>query len=155
MRQIARQPFRHCDAVGRGPARTDHSQHERLQKFHFSANEEQDRRIEDLAQRLRVARIANRDQLSPRLHHLFLLHRGVFKGASAGNGLRHRTADPAAFELRTRSPEDGLRRAETVEQFSGCSGAKARNQLQCQPVKLLFPGQDRCMHASGPLRFLP
>ena len=109
VRQVGREPLGDSQAVGRGAARPHHAERDRLQQFHTPARVQQNRRIEDLAQRLRIARVAHGDHHGSGLRHLLLLRHGVFKRAAAGDGLRHRTAHAGGLQFRARGAEDGLR----------------------------------------------
>ena len=59
--EVAGEAFGDGEAVGRGTAGADDAEADGLQQFDASAGEEQDGRIEDLAQRLGIARIADGD----------------------------------------------------------------------------------------------
>jgi hypothetical protein len=92
------------------------------QEFHASAGEQHNRRIEDLAQQLRIARVAQRNHHGAGLRHLLVLPGRVFKGDAAGDGLGHRAAYAGRFQLRARSAENGLRSTEALQQLGGCAG---------------------------------
>ncbi len=88
--QVRRQPLGDRQSVGRRPARSDDSQHQGIQQLDTAARKQHDRRIEDLAQQRRVARIAIASPATaPDSQHLLLLRRGVLERAAAGDALRH------------------------------------------------------------------
>ena len=139
-------PFRHGQAVGGGTARAHHAEAEGLQEFDASAGEQEDGGIEDFAQRLRITRVADGYGNGAALRHLFLLGGGVFKGTSAGDGLRDSAGDAGAFQLRARGSKDSLWRSKAIQQLSRGSGSQTRDEFQCQPVKFFFPAEDGGLH---------
>src|ERR1039457_2438485 len=146
VRQVPRQALGHCQAVGRRTPRPHYPQADGLQQLDAPAGEQQYRRIEDLAQRLRIARIADGDRHGGALRHLLVLRGGVFKGASAGDGLRHGATDAGALQFGARGAKDGLGSPKAIQQLSRSSGAQTRDEFQCQPVKFFFPAEDRRWH---------
>jgi len=50
MRQIAREALRHGEPVGRGAAGADDPEAQGVEELHTAPGEEQERRVEDLAQ---------------------------------------------------------------------------------------------------------
>lgn len=99
-------------------------------------NEEHRRRVENIEQAGRVARVAHGDQLDTGLFQLFVLADGFLKGASAGDALRHGRRQAGRFELGRRGAENRSGGAEDADQLAGFAGAQAGNQPQCQPVEL-------------------
>ena len=111
---------------------------EGLQQFQASAGEQQNGRIEDLAQQSRITRVAAHDGHGAMLSHFALLVEGVFEGAAARYALGHRAADSRRYQFAARGAEYRLRRAEPVEQFACHPGAQAGDQGQRHPMQFLF-----------------
>ena len=102
VREVAGEALGDGQAVGRGAAGSDDAEADGLQQFDASAGEEQDGRIEDFAQRLGIARVADGDCDGAGLRHLLLLGGGVFKGAAAGDGLGDGAARRRRLRVRVR-----------------------------------------------------
>src|SRR5262245_29485280 len=92
---------------------------------------------------------------APGFRHLLLLGYGIFKSATAGDGLRHRARDARAFELGAAGAEDGLRGTEAIEQLARGPRSQARYEFQSQPVKLVFPDEDGGLHEGALHRTIP
>ena len=114
-----------------------------LQQFDAAAREQHDGRIEDLAQRLRIARIADGHQLRRRPRPSSPAGRRRPRRCSRWRSIaRRRRSTPTAFEFGARGAEDRLRSAEAVEQLIRGSGSQTRDEFQGQPVKFLVPADD-------------
>jgi hypothetical protein len=68
---------------------------------------------------------------------MLLIH-GILERASAGDALGHPGRDSGGLELGTRSPEDGLRGSEDLDQQSQLTRAQPGNHAQREPVQLLL-----------------
>jgi hypothetical protein len=133
--QIAREHGRGVLPVGRAASRADHRHARLIQTLLPRAlHVERDGRVENLSQQCGVNAVVQEQYVRAHLAHaLDLRGRAVeeFARDDALNrfGLKAHRLKPGA-----RGAEDGLGRAETLQELSGHARADARRHVQCYPL---------------------
>ena len=128
VRQIARQPLRHSQSVGRGMASADHRYPGLGDRIHASAYIKDERRIVDLLQLCGIGGIIQTDDGNPGGRYSSHFVMGQLHGLTRAERLRRDGLNAGGFKFGQRGLENVLHAAEMLDQPPRPSGPRSRRQ---------------------------
>ena len=142
--EVARQTLGHAGAIGRGVARPNHGDAGLGQHVGIAADAEDQRRIVDFLETRWIRRIFHREQGDVRRGGLGDLFPRQFRRLACRQRLGRNGLNAGALEFGQGSAEDGLWRAEMLNQFARLRRAEAGGQRDGQPLQKVSRGGGHC-----------